>query len=109
MMFAIPDMSAKAQAVWVIISYNLFYSVGYTMWYMAYELSAALSTRNVKQRSGNSIGGQITKNIGTGIISILFPTILQVISRTIAHGSDKQGYLITLSFICCSAARSTIS
>ncbi len=100
MMFAIPDMSAKAQAVWVIISYNLFYSVGYTMWYMAYELSAALSTRNVKQRSGNSIGGQITKNIGTGIISILFPTILQVISRTIAHGSDKQGYLITLSFMC---------
>ena len=55
MMFAIPDMGAKAQAVWVVISYNLFYSVGYTMWYMAYELSAALSTRNVKQRSSNSI------------------------------------------------------
>ena len=73
MMFAIPDMSAKAQAIWVVISYNLFYSVGYTMWYMAYELSAALSTRNVKQRSGNSMMGQITKNMGTGMISIIVP------------------------------------
>jgi len=98
MMFAIPEMGAKAQAVWVIISYNLFYSVGYTMWYMAYELSAALSTRNVKQRSGNSIAGQITKNIGTGIISILFPTILQAISHSV--GGDKQGYLVTLSIMC---------
>ena len=61
MMFAVPNMSAAGQAVWIIISYNLFYSVGYTMWYMAYELSAALSTRNVKQRSGNSMAGQITK------------------------------------------------
>ncbi len=100
LMFAIPDMGAKAQAVWVVISYNLFYSVGYTMWYMAYELSAALSTRNVKQRSGNSIAGQITKNIGTGIISILFPTILEAISRGIAHGDMKQGYLMTLSVMC---------
>ena len=98
LMFAIPDMSAKAQAVWVVISYNLFYSVGYTMWYMAYELSAALSTRNVKQRSGNSMAGQITKNIGTGMISILFPTILSMISRSV--GGDKQGYLVTLAVMC---------
>lgn len=98
LMFAIPDMGAKAQAVWVIISYNLFYSVGYTMWYMAYELSAALSTRNVKQRSGNSIAGQVTKNIGTGIISILFPTILSGISHAV--GGDKQGYLVTLAVMC---------
>jgi len=100
MMFAIPDMGAKAQAVWVVISYNLFYSVGYTMWYMAYELSAALSTRNVKQRSGNSIAGQITKNIGTGIVSIIFPTLLSAIARGMTHGDMKQGYLLTLSFMC---------
>ena len=100
MMFAIPEMSAKAQAVWVVVSYNLFYSVGYTMWYMAYELSAALSTRNVKQRSGNSMAGQITKNIGTGMISIIFPTLLAAIAKGITHGDMKQGYLFTLSIMC---------
>ena len=100
MMFAIPEMGAKAQAIWVVISYNLFYSVGYTMWYMAYELSAALSTRNVKQRSSNSIGGQITKNIGTGIVSITFPTLLGVVARGLTGGDMKQGYLLCLSFMC---------
>ena len=100
MMFAIPNMSARAQAIWVVIAYNLFYSVGYTMWYMAYELSAALSTRNVKQRSGNSMMGQITKNIGTGIISILFPTILSMIARSLAGGDMKSGYLLALSIMC---------
>lgn len=100
MMFAIPNMGAKAQAIWVVIAYNLFYSVGYTMWYMAYELSAALSTRNVKQRSGNSMMGQITKNIGTGIVSILFPTILSAIARSMTGGDMKQGYLLALSFLC---------
>ena len=100
MMFAIPDMDAKAQAVWVVISYNLFYSVGYTMWYMAYEMSAALSTRNVKQRSGNSMMGQITKNIGTGMISIIFPTLLSAIARGFTGGNMKQGYLLCLSFMC---------
>ncbi|MBR7016786.1 MAG: MFS transporter [Lachnospiraceae bacterium] len=100
MMFAIPDMGAKAQAVWVVIAYNLFYSVGYTMWYMAYELSAALSTRNVKQRSGNSIMGQITKNIGTGIISITFPTLLGAVARSLTGGDMKKGYLLTLSIMC---------
>lgn len=100
MMFAIPDMGPKAQAVWVVISYNMFYSIGYTMWYMAYELSAALSTRNVKQRSGNSMAGQITKNIGTGMISIIFPTLLSAIARGFTGGDMKQGYLLTLSFMC---------
>lgn len=102
MMFAVPEVSAKIQAVWIIVSYNLFYSVGYTMWYMAYEMSAALSTRNVKQRSGNSMAGQITKNIGTGIISITFPMILTAVCGMFG-GNNKQGYLVCMAFICCIA------
>ncbi len=102
MLFAVPDMGAKGQAVWIVIAYNLFYSVGYTMWYMAYELSAALSTRNVKQRSGNSIAGQITKNMGTGIISILFPTILKGICNVVG-GDNQKGYMLCMAVMCCVA------
>ena len=102
MMFAVPNMEAKGQAIWIIVAYNLFYSVGYTMWYMAYELSAALSTRNVKQRSGNSIAGQITKNMGTGIISILFPTILKAICNSVG-GNNQKGYLLCMAVMCCVA------
>nr|WP_325258989.1 MFS transporter [uncultured Oscillibacter sp.] len=102
MLFWIPFASPVAQAVWIVIAYNLFYSVGYTMWYMAYELSAALSTRNFSQRKNNSMAGQITKNIGTGIISILFPTILSAVCAMVG-GSNKTGYLLCMSIMCCVA------
>lgn len=102
MLFWIPFASPVAQAVWVVIAYNLFYSVGYTIWYMAYELSAALSTRNFSQRKNNSMAGQITKNIGTGMISILFPTILSAVCG-IVGGDNRTGYLLCMSIMCCIA------
>lgn len=102
MLFWIPFASLVAQAVWVVIAYNLFYSVGYTIWYMAYELSAALSTRNFSQRKNNSMAGQITKNIGTGMISILFPTILSAVCG-IVGGDNRAGYLLCMSIMCCIA------
>ena len=55
MMFWIPFQNPVVMAIWIVFSYNMFYSVGYTMWYMSYELSAALSTRNFQQRKNNSI------------------------------------------------------
>lgn len=101
MLFWIPFSNPAVMAVWVVIAYNLFYSVGYTMWYMSYELSAALSTRNFKQRKNNSMAGQITKNIGTGLISILFPTILTAISGMV--GNTRTGYLVCMAVMCCVA------
>ncbi len=102
MLFRIPNADSKVQAIWVVVAYNLFYSIGYTMWYMAYEMSAALSTRNVKQRSGNSMAGQITKNMGTGIISITFPLILKRICALLS-GDMREGYLVTMTVLCCVA------
>ncbi|MDE7043474.1 MAG: MFS transporter [Acetatifactor sp.] len=101
MLFWIPFSTPAVMAVWIVIAYNLFYSVGYTMWYMSYELSAALSTRNFKQRKNNSMAGQITKNIGTGMISILFPTILTAISGMV--GNTRTGYLACMAVMCCVA------
>lgn len=101
MLFWIPFSNPAVMAVWIVIAYNLFYSVGYTMWYMSYELSAALSTRNFKQRKNNSMAGQITKNIGTGMISILFPTILTAISGM--AGNTRTGYLACMAVMCCVA------
>lgn len=102
MLFWIPFADPIVQAIWIVIAYNLFYAVGYTMWYMSYELSAALSTRNIKQRSGNSMAGQITKNMGTGTISILFPTVLVGVCKLL-NVNNQKGYLITMALICCIA------
>lgn len=102
LMFWIPVQNIKAQAIWIVIAYNLFYSVGYTMWYMAYEMCAPLSTRNFKQRKNLSMAGQITKNMGSGTISIFFPTILTMLV-SITGGLNQQGYLLVMSVVCCFA------
>lgn len=102
LMFWVPVADPVAQAIWVVIAYNLFYAVGYTMWLMPTELSAPLSTRNMKQRSGLSMGFTITRNIGTGLVSILFPTILTSVCRAV-NGNNAQGYLLCMAVICCIA------
>lgn len=99
MMYWIPLAGVISQAIWVVIAYNIFYAVGYTMWYMPYEMMAALSTRNSSQRSRNSMAGTITKNMGTGVISIFFPTIMNGICE-LSGGVNRTGYLLTMAIMC---------
>lgn len=100
MLFGIPNASAQLQAVWIFISYNLFYSVGYTIWNMAYQLSAALSSRNMDQRKNNSMAGQMAKNLGVGLISICFPMIMTSVGAMM--GDDLRGsYLVCMGIVCC--------
>ena len=98
LMFWIPVATPVAQAVWVTISYNLYYCVTYTMWNMSKELSAALSTRNINQRRNNAMASRITSNVGTGLVSILFPMILSAVCAAV-NGNNAQGYFIAMSAV----------
>ena len=97
LMFWIPVSGTLAQAIWVVVSYNLYYSVCYTMWNMSKELSTALSTSNVSQRKNNSMALTITASVGTGCISILFPTILTSVCAAV-NGDNAKGYFLCMSF-----------
>lgn len=97
LMFWMPFSEPLGQAVWVIVSYNLYYCVAYTMWNMSKELSAALSTRNVNQRKNNAMAARITMNVGTGLVSILFPMILSAVCAAM-NGNNAKGYFLTMSF-----------
>lgn len=100
MLFSIPDAAPQAQAIWIFISYNLFYSVGYTIWNMAYQLSAPLSTRNIEQRKNNAMAGQMAKNIGVGMISICFPMIMTSVGAMMGD-NYRESYLVCMSLVCC--------
>ena len=97
LMFWMPFSGPMAQAAWVVGSYNLYYCVAYTMWNMSKELSSALSTRNVNQRKNNAMAARITMNVGTGLVSILFPLILSAVCSAV-NGNNAQGYFLTMSF-----------
>lgn len=100
LLFWMPFSQPVHQAIWVIVAYNLYYSVAFTMWNMSKELSAALSTRNMNQRKNNSLAAEITRNVGTGLVSILFPMILHAVCAAV-HGDNAQGYFLTMSLIAC--------
>ncbi len=98
LLFWMPFQSVTAQAIWVVVMFNLYYSVSYTMWNMSKELMPAVSTRNVNQRKNLATAAQIVGNVGTGVVSILFPTILAAVCGMV-HGDNAKGYLISMTVI----------
>ena len=78
MLFAIPQMSDIGRMIWIVISYNLFYSFAFTIYNMSHSLMCPLSTRNTLQRGGLSVFNQITTIMMSGIIvALLFPMLIK--------------------------------
>ncbi len=106
LLFWIPFTQPVHQAIWIVIAFNLYYSVSYTMWNMSKELSPAVATRNVNQRKNLSMAAQIVGSAGTGVVSILFPTILAAVCRAV-NGDNAKGYLLCMSIVAILAACTT--
>jgi GPH family glycoside/pentoside/hexuronide:cation symporter len=77
LLFVVPRGSDTLQAVWVMISYNLFYSFAYTIYNMSHGLMVPLSTRNVEQRGKLSVFNQIATIMMSGIlVALVFPMVI---------------------------------
>ncbi len=75
--FSIPNASPTVQVIWIMFSYNLYYSVGYTMYYMSHNMLVPLSTRNAKQRDGVAMMSNMALCIIPGmIVAMLFPALI---------------------------------
>ena len=77
LLFTVPNASETVQAIWVMISYNLFYSFAFTIFNMSHNLMVPLSTRDSTQRGGLSVFNQITTIMISGIlVALLFPMLI---------------------------------
>lgn len=77
LLFTVPNASQTVQAIWVMVSYNLFYSFAYTIFYMSHNLMVPLSTRNTEQRGGLSVFNQIATIMMCGIVvALVFPMVV---------------------------------
>lgn len=95
LLFTVPNASETVQAVWVIISYNLFYSFAYTIFNMSHNLMVPLSTRNTTQRGGLSVFNQIAAIMMSGIIvALIFPMVIMPML-----GIDKGKWILTMSIL----------
>lgn len=77
LLFTVPSGSETVQVIWVMVSYNLFYSFAYTIFNMSHNLMVPLSTRNITQRGGLSVFNQIATIMMSGIlVALVFPMVI---------------------------------
>ena len=77
LLFTVPSGSETVQVIWVMVSYNLFYSFAYTIFNMSHNLMVPLSTRNTTQRGSLSVFNQISNIMMTGIlVALVFPMVI---------------------------------
>ena len=95
LLFTVPKASPSVQAIWVMVSYNLFYSFAYTIFNMSHNLMVPLSTRNTTERGSLSVFNQIASIMMSGIIvALIFPMVIMPML-----GIDKAKWILTMSIL----------
>lgn len=95
LLFTVPSGSDIVKAVWVMVSYNLFYSFAYTIFNMSHNLMVPLSTRDGTARGGLSVFNQITTIMMSGIlVALVFPMVIMPMI-----GVDKGKWITLMSVL----------
>ena len=95
LLFTVPESNDTVKALWVMISYNLFYSFAYTIFNMSHNLMVPLSTRDGTARGGLSVFNQITTIMMSGIlVALVFPMLIMP-----AIGADKSKWITLMSVL----------
>jgi GPH family glycoside/pentoside/hexuronide:cation symporter len=95
LLFTVPSSSETIQVIWIIISYNLFYSIAYTIYNMSHTLMVPLSTRNIKQRGALSVFNNISAVMISGIIvALIFPMLIMPML-----GANKSEWIKLMSIV----------
>ena len=93
LLFTVPNASETVQVIWVMLSYNLFYSFAYTIFNMSHNLMVPLSTRNTTDRGGLSVFNQIATIMMSGIlVALIFPMVIMP-----SLGVDKAKWIVMMS------------
>lgn len=95
LLFIVPNSNITLQVIWVIVSYNLFYSFSFTIYNMSHNLMVPLSTRNTIQRGGLSVFNQISTIMMSGIlVALVFPMLIMP-----SLGVDQSKWIIVMSVL----------
>lgn len=95
LLFTVPSGSLTVQIIWVMLSYNLFYSISFTIYNMSHTLMVPLSTRNTEQRGSLSVFTNVATVMVSGIVvALVFPMVILPML-----GVNKSAWIVTMSVI----------
>lgn len=93
LLFLIPNAGTAVQVIWILFSFNLYYSIGYTIYYMSHSMLVPLSTRNSKQRDGLAM----LTNMAMAIIPDMFVALIFPMVVIPAIGVDQAKWITMIS------------
>lgn len=95
LLFTVPSGSETVQIIWIMVSYNLFYSFAYTIFNMSHNLMVPLSTRDTTQRGSLSALNQIAAIMMSGIlVALVFPMVIMPMLDV-----DKGKWIVLMSLL----------
>lgn len=77
LLFTVPTGNTTVQVIWVLLSYNFYFCVAFTMYNISHTLMVPLSTRNGKQRDTLAMLSSMGQSMLPGtVVSLLFPALI---------------------------------
>ena len=93
LLYAVPRASYQVQIAWIVISYNLFFSLAFSIYSLSHSLMVPLSTRNTKQRDSLAM----LTSMGTSMIpGMLSTVVMPLLVRSIGVGADTRNNWLTV-------------
>ncbi len=95
LLFTVPNGSTLVQVIWIMFSYNFYYSITYTIYNMSHSLMVPLSTRDGKQRGSLSVFNNVSSIMISGMgVALIFPMLIM------PHiGVNRSAWIILMSII----------
>ena len=95
LLFTVPKASTAVQVAWVTISYNLYFSIAFTMYNISHNLMVPLSTRNSRQRDGLAMFVSVGISMVPGaIVALVIPTLVLPYI-----GVDQSKWMLVMSIL----------
>lgn len=93
-LFVVPTGNDMVTAIWIFVSYTVFYAVAFTMYSTAHTLMVPLATLDPAERTSlSSIAGAPEMVAGT-LVAVLFPTFVLP-----AIGINRTGWLVVMIIV----------
>ena len=76
-LFAVPASTNAVKAAWMVCSYNLYFSISYTMYNLSNVITVPVSTRDNKKRDSIAMAQSMGISVVPGIVlGVVFPSFI---------------------------------
>ena len=93
LLYAVPRASHGIQIAWVVISYNLFFSLAFSTYSLSHAMMVPLSTRDTKQRDSLAMLSSMAISMLPGALTTV---VMPLLVRHIGVGDAARGNWLTI-------------